>query len=97
MKSELNRCCRDLSTEEGEGGEQLRREAEGGATVRDWSTEESRDEAVNTCVAGCATERRRGGEVLVKTKGPVVSCSHPERSATILGETRISRTQHWTR
>lgn len=64
MKSALNGCCRDLSTVGGEGGEQLRREAEGGATVRDWSNEESRDEAVNSCVAGCASERRRGGEVL---------------------------------
>lgn len=41
----------------GEGGEQLRRAAEGGATVRDRSTEERRNEAVNSCVAGCASER----------------------------------------
>lgn len=93
MKSVLNGYCRDLSTVGGEGGEQLRREAEGGATVCDRATEERRDEAVKSCVAGCASERRRGGEVLAKTRGPVVSRSHPERSATILGETRISRTQ----
>lgn len=32
-----------------------------------------------------------GSEVRAKTQGPVVSCSHPQRSATILGETHGSR------
>lgn len=96
MESTLVGCCRGLSTVGGEGGEQHRGGAEGGATVRDRSTGERREEAVDNCVAGCASERRRSGEVLAKTKGPVVSNSHPERNATILGETRISRTQRRT-
>lgn len=91
LESALVGCCRGLSTG-GEGGKQLR-EAEGGATVRDRSTEERRDEGMDGCVAGCSSERRKDGEVLPKMKGPVVSCSHPERSATILGETRISQSR----
>lgn len=63
MKSALNRCCRDLSTVGGEGGEPLRKEAEGGATVRDRSTEERRNEAVRE-------RARRGGEGLGKDERP---------------------------
>lgn len=43
--------------------------------------------------AGCASERTavRRGSLSEGDSGSVVSCSHPEPSATILGKTRISR------
>lgn len=61
MEAALVGCCRGLSTVGGEGGEQLRGKAEGGAAVRDRSAEKRRDKAVDGCAAGCASERASEG------------------------------------